>query len=88
LDKARNVEIAELLWNAGVRPEANGRFFDAVSSAFQAKRYDVARFYLSKLPQNQESQEYLDGALALASGVQANPQAVQILLDFGASVNA
>jgi ankyrin repeat protein len=88
LDKARTAEIAELLWNAGVRPVQHFGFFNSVDSAFENGRYDVARFVLSKLPQTEEGAAFLNEALCNASGTCMNPKAVQILLELGADVNA
>jgi len=88
LDKARTMEIAALLWNAGVRPVEKFGFFNSVDSAFENGRYDVARFMLSKLPQSEDGAAFLNGALSKASGTRMNPQAVRVLLETGADVNA
>jgi len=87
IDKARTVEIAELLWDKGVRPVSSLGFFDSVGTLFENDRYEVAGFILSKLPDSAERAEYLNHALCTASGVQMNPKAVQIILGFGADPN-
>lgn len=88
LDRARTVEIAELLWNAGVRPVEHLGFFDSVDELFENGRYEVASLILSKLPASPERSLYLNEALCKASGIQMNPKAVQVLVGFGADVNA
>lgn len=82
LTKVGSVEVAEYLWNQGVRPRTGRHGFDAIDSAIEADNLLVLRLLLSKADLATIQQK-----LFTASGLRMNPRAVRLLLEFGADAN-
>ncbi len=77
-----SVEVAEYLWNQGVRPGAGTFGFDAIDNAIEAENLTVLRFLLGK-----EDQAMIQQKLIMASGIHMNPKVVRALIELGADAN-
>lgn len=86
LHHAATVEIAELLWEAGVRTKKGLFNVDPLDKAFENDHFEIASFFLSKLPPDSERQDLLDEKLIRFSGTWMNPGAIRMLLQAGANV--
>lgn len=82
LTNAGSVEVAEYLWNQGVRPSAGYFGIDAIDEAIDADNLSVLRFLV-----NQTDLATIQQKLLTACGVRMNPRAVRLLLELGADAN-
>ncbi|MCE9558039.1 MAG: ankyrin repeat domain-containing protein [Armatimonadetes bacterium] len=82
LTEVGSVEVAEYLWDQGVRPGASSFGFDAMDDAIEADNMPVLRFLLGKA-----NPATIQQKLLTASGVRMNPHAVKLLLELGADAN-
>ncbi len=82
LSEVGSVEVAEYLWDQGLRMRQDEFSFDAIDEAIEAENMTVLRFLLTKT-----NPETIQEKLIVASGLRMNPEAVRVILEMGAHVN-
>ncbi len=82
LNHVGSADVAEYLWDAGVRLLPGTFGFDAIDNAIDQNNLTVLRLLLPKF-----DRAYIQRKLLTACGVYMNPAAVEILLSAGADAN-